>query len=128
MAARREFSKKVRLEIVRRAMDSQGRLRCEGCGLVLSGKRFEIDHTIAEALIIDKSAPLTADDGQLLGVACCHRGGQNKTATDVANIARAKRRAAKHVGIKKRPAFQKPPGSKYDWSRGRYIVQKDSSQ
>jgi hypothetical protein len=99
VAPRREFPKRIRAEIVNRAMDSQGRLRCEGCGLVLGAKKFDIDHTIPEALVIDKSKPLTAADGKLLGVACCHRGGQNKTADDVARIAKAKRASDRHLGI-----------------------------
>lgn len=96
---RREFSHKIRLVIVARAMNASGQVVCEGCGQILHMKKYEIDHTIAEALITDKAKPLTAKDGQLLGM-CCHRGEDGKTARDVSDIARAKRRAAKHLGIK----------------------------
>lgn len=107
---RREFPNRIRLEIVHRAMNAAGRVTCEGCGLVLGHRPYEIDHVIAEALVVDKSVPLTAADGQLLGVNCCHRGGRNKTATDAGDIARAKRREAKHRGAY-RPA-NPMPGSK----------------
>lgn len=93
--SRREFTKSVKAEIVRRAMVG-GTIFCEGCGLAL--KSFEIDHTIPDALILDKSRKLTAADGQLLGN-CCHRGPDGKTNKDVKAIAKAKRVEAKHVGI-----------------------------
>lgn len=92
---RREFTKAVKAEIVKRAM-RDGVIHCEGCGLSLGAKRFDIDHRTPDALEIDKSTKLTADDGQLLGWECCHKG---KTAKDVAVIAKAKRREAKHLGI-----------------------------
>jgi hypothetical protein len=102
MAGRREFSQKVRAEIVLRATNANGRVTCEGCGGVLKrGRRhYEFDHTIAEALFLDKSRPLTAKDGQLLGKECCHRGPDGKTAKDVAAIAEAKRREASHLGTR----------------------------
>lgn len=112
---RREFSKRLRLEIVDRAMNSAGQVVCEGCGLILASKRYEIDHIIPEALVVDKTKALTAADGQLLGASCCHRGGNNKTADDVARIAKAKRSAAKHVGIRRAPSM---PGSRLSkWKR-----------
>lgn len=96
---RREFTKSDKAAMVRRATrDNQ--IFCEGCGLNLTGKRIEFDHVIAEALILDKSRPLTPDDGQVLGYWCCHRGEDGKTAQDVAAIAEAKRREAKHFGIR----------------------------
>jgi hypothetical protein len=108
MPARREFSQKVRAEIVLRATNASGRVTCEGCGGVLKrGRRhYEIDHIHAEALaitggmIVDKSRKLTAKDGQLLGKECCHRGPDGKTAKDVAAIAKAKRREASHLGTR----------------------------
>jgi hypothetical protein len=106
--SRREFPRSVKAEIVKRAMDEKGRIRCEGCYGVV--RRFEIDHVIAEALVVDKTKPLTAKDGQLLGY-CCHRGEDGKTAQDVANIARAKRRGAKHDGYARRTS-RPIPGSK----------------
>ena len=84
---RREFSKPVKAEMFRRAT-VEGTTFCEGCGLAL--KKWEFDHTIAEALLLDKSRKLTAADGQLLGE-CCHRGEAGKTNKDVKIIAKAKR-------------------------------------
>jgi hypothetical protein len=115
---RREFSKRQRREIVARAMDANGRISCEGCGLVLGSKKYEIDHTIPEALILDKTRPLTIEDGKLLGVACCHRGGRNKTASDVAAIAKCVRLEDRRLGIRKPRGFPKPPpGYKHNWGK-----------
>lgn len=96
--ARREFSKTVYTQIVKRAMLPNGEIACEGCGLILGKKKYHVDHTIPDALQIDKSRKLTADDGKLLGVECCHK---PKTVEDVAVIAEAKRREEKHLGIKR---------------------------
>lgn len=96
MAARREFTKTVYAQIVKRAMQANGEIACEGCGLILGKKKYHVDHTIADGLQIDKSRKLTADDGKLLGVECCHA---PKTRTDVKVIAEAKRREAKFHGF-----------------------------
>lgn len=98
MTKRREFSKKVYAEIVRRSLDPKLGVVCEGCGLPLGKRKFHVDHTIPDALFLDKSRKLTADDGKLLGVECCHA---PKTKVDVAVIAEAKRREAKHNGVKR---------------------------
>jgi len=120
MTTRREFTKRQKAEIVHRAMNAAGRIACEGCGLVLGHRPYEIDHTIPEGLLIYRREPLTIAEGKLLGKACCHRGG--KTAKDVGDIARAVRREAKHLGIKKRTGFRKPPeGYRYDWRVGRVV-------
>jgi hypothetical protein len=102
---RREFTRAVKAEIVLRATNAQGVVCCEGCGLVLGKRKFEIDHILAEQLIVDKSRKLTAADGQLLGMECCHRGEDGKTNKDVAAIARAKRRQENDLGFatKKQP-------------------------
>lgn len=72
---RLEFSKDVRVEIFRRA-GGPGDLRCEGCGLSLKNKPFEVDHTIEEWEREDVAhglrPALTAADGKLLG-RCCHK-------------------------------------------------------
>jgi len=94
--ARREFTKTVYALIVKRAMQANGEIACEGCGLILGKKKFHVDHTIADGLQIDKSRKLTADDGKLLGVECCHA---PKTKDDVKVISKAKRVEANHVGI-----------------------------
>lgn len=116
---RREFPRSVKALIVHRAMNANGQIACEGCGLILGAKRYEIDHTIPEAMMTDKSAPLTAAEGKLLGAACCHAG---KTVKDVGAIAKAKRIEAKRLGIRKPTSFRKPPpGMRYDWRSGRYV-------
>ena len=99
---RREFPRAVKAQIIKRAMDPKGNISCEGCGLKLGKKPWHIDHTKPDALEIDKSRPLTAEEGRLLGWDCCHK---PKTADDVAKIARAKRRESRHLGIKKRSTF-----------------------
>lgn len=96
---RREFTKRQRAAIVQRAMDPSGVLVCEGCGLILGSKPYEIDHILAEALVVDKSAPLSIEDGQLLGKECCHRGG--KTQADLQKIRKADRQFKRHYGVTK---------------------------
>jgi hypothetical protein len=105
--ARREFTTAVYAQIVNRATQG-GQVRCEGCGLVLGKKPFHVDHTIPDALVLDKSRKLTAEDGKLLGVECCHK---PKTAqVDVPAIAKAKRREAKDKGITRPAGNLKGPG------------------
>jgi len=120
MSNRREFPDRIKVLILKRAMDENGRVRCEGCGGVLKAKNYEFDHRIAEALVVDKSKELTAADGQLLGP-CCHRGENGKTAKDVGIIAKAKRQERGHLRIKRPSGFQRPPGFRFDWSAGRYV-------
>jgi hypothetical protein len=121
---RREFTPMVYAEIVRRAMDANGQLWCEGCGELIKGKLYEVDHTIADGLILDKKRKLTAADGKLLGKKCCHG---PKSKDDVARIAKAKRVEAIHLNIKTRekqpirsPGFAKPAkakqASRWDWA------------
>ena len=109
MSKRREFTKAVKVEIIKRASDTILGLACEKCGTAV--KKFEIDHWIPDGLSVDKSAPLTAKDGMLLCLPC-HA---TKTAGDVPSIAKAKRIEAKHIGAT-RPegklqsrGFQKKP-------------------
>ena len=99
---RREFTKKLKREIIGRATDASGVVRCEGCGMDLTGKKFEIDHIIAESLVPEwrKSEPLSQKDGQLLGE-CCHRGDDGKTKKDVKAAAKTKRLYDKANGISK---------------------------
>jgi len=105
MARRREFTQDQREQIVARATDALGTIRCERCHEAQKPGGYEIDHVIAEALRpeADKRVRLTIAEGQLLGKACCHRGEGGKTNDDIAKIAQAKRRAAKHHGYAHRP-------------------------
>ena len=105
--ARREFSKTVYAEIVKRALHPKHGICCEGCGLVLGSKPYHVDHTKPDGMEVDKSRKLTADDGKLLGVECCHA---PKTKQDVADIAKAKRREARYLGMKKPAGKIKSPG------------------
>ncbi|MBZ9873122.1 hypothetical protein LB542_19935 [Mesorhizobium sp. BR1-1-9] len=99
--ARREFTRTIYAQIVHRATNALGQIQCEGCGLVLGKKPYHVDHTIPDALFLDKSRKLTAEDGRLLGKECCHDPKTRKV--DIPAIAEAKRREAKHLGIA-RPA------------------------
>ncbi|MGN6095456.1 MAG: hypothetical protein ACTHP8_04385 [Bosea sp. (in: a-proteobacteria)] len=96
MGGRREFSRSQKVAMLKRAMDERGCIRCEGCGLNVSGKVVEFDHIIPEALILDKTRELSIEDGRVLGRDCCHRAPGAKTARDLAAIAEAKRREARH--------------------------------
>ncbi|WP_267550304.1 hypothetical protein [Rhizobium rhizogenes] len=107
MSKRREFSKAVYAQIVHRAMLPGGEIACEGCGLVLGKKLYHIDHTIADGLQVDKSKKLTAADGKLLGVECCHK---PKTAVDVKVISKAKRVEANYLGFKAPKQKLRGPG------------------
>jgi 5-methylcytosine-specific restriction protein A len=67
---------------------------CHLCGGGIQGKGWEVEHVIPLAMG-------GADDETNMRPAhkACHA---PKTAEDVADIARAKRREARHIGIKKR--------------------------
>jgi 5-methylcytosine-specific restriction endonuclease McrA len=77
------------------------------------GERWDVEHIIPLAMG-------GADDESNMAPAhaACHA---PKTVEDVGRIAKAKRQKARHIGIKKRAAFQKPPGVKYDWKLGRNV-------
>ncbi|PTM40312.1 hypothetical protein [Bosea sp. 124] len=92
--------------MIKRAMARAGQIHCEGCGLNVTGKVIEFDHIVPEALILDKSAGLDIADGRVLGRDCCHRRPGGKTASDLSDIADAKRREAKHFGIRSKPGFR----------------------
>jgi hypothetical protein len=104
---RREFSKTVYAQIVKRAMHPVHGIFCEGCGQMLGLKKWHIDHIKPDGLEVDKSGKLTAAHGQLLGYDCCHK---PKTAEDVKVISQAKRREAKHLGMKRSKGIIKSPG------------------
>lgn len=100
MSLRRDFTRKQRAQIICRATNAQGLIVCEGCGLILGRKPYQIDHTLAEELILDKSRELTIEDGKLLGQACCHA---PKTADDIRMIRKSDRMRDKQTGAAKRP-------------------------
>jgi len=106
--SRREFSKPVKAEIVRRAMLPDGKIACEGCGLILGRKPYDIDHSIPDAMFLDKSRKLTAADGRLLGKECCHDPKTHEI--DLPAIAKVKRVEAKNLGVTKPAGNIKSPG------------------
>jgi hypothetical protein len=102
---RREFPIGIQLEIIRRATDEASRLHCEQCGLWLKSRNdWEIDHVISEGMrpAADRKRRLIPADGRLLCKAVCH---SSKTKHDLAEQARAKRREAHDLGLR-RPGKQ----------------------
>lgn len=93
-----EFSKKVRIAAFQRC---EG--KCQKCGANLKVGEGEYDHIIPLAL----TGESTLANCQVL-CKVCHRGAGAKTADDVKNISKAKRREEKHIGIKKRTALSQP--------------------
>lgn len=97
---RREFKRSVKVAIIKRAtkeLPSGFRYAaCEKCGMDCRG-RFVIDHIDPDALQIDKSKPLTAEEGQLLCLPC----NEIKTKKDIADIAKVKRQEAEYLGADK---------------------------
>jgi 5-methylcytosine-specific restriction protein A len=108
MTARRPLSPMRKL----RLFEDAGGI-CHICDLKISGK-WDVEHKIPLAL-----GGLDDETNMAPAHRACHA---PKTAEDVANIARAKRRKAKHLGIRKRSSFPKPPpGYKYDWGQRRLV-------
>ena len=97
--ARREFTKSTKVAIIKRATVG-GVTRCEECRCAVV--RFEIHHRKEDALEIDKSAKLTADDGLLL----CYPCHDELTRPFQTVIAKVRRIEAKHLGVRSSPAFQ----------------------
>ena len=91
--SRREFTKAVSVAIIKRASQNDVPY-CEECHQ--QATRFHIDHIDPDGLQTDKSKKLKPEEGRLLCLPC-HA---EKTKADVANIAKAKRREAKHLGVK----------------------------
>jgi hypothetical protein len=98
---RRNFSLAVQSQILARATDSAGMVKCERCKFWCKArKNYQIDHVIPEAMRpdADKTRPLVASEGQILCLKC-H--GRLKTLADLADIAKAKAREAAHKGLKR---------------------------
>ena len=85
---RREFPSKVRVAAFERA---QG--RCEECTALLLPGKYQYDHRIPDALGGEPTL-----DNCVVTCTTCH--GRKTATVDVPNIARAKRREARHIGAK----------------------------
>ena len=88
--ARKEFSKKIRVAVIKRAMKDNGIVYCEKCNL--PAKKFEIDHEKPDAM----GGEAKESNAVLLCIPC-HA---EKTKVDVKTIAKSKRVEAKHLGAK----------------------------
>lgn len=86
MRYRRDFPKKVKAEAFLRAKG-----QCEACEARLWPGRIQYDHQLPDAF---GGAP-TLENCRVLCIGC-HR---TKTRTDASDIAKAKRREAKHLGF-----------------------------
>ena len=96
---RKNFPKSVMLACIKRA--SRGDVAfCELCGAM--AKRFQVDHIDPDAL----TGQPTLENAQLACIPC-HK---EKTALDVAAIAKAKRREAVHLGATRPAAKINSPG------------------
>ena len=93
---RRNFTKAVMVARIK-AATVDGKIFCEGCGALC--KKFEIDHILADGMHTDadKDKSNSFENSRLLCIPC-HA---EKTKKDVANIARAKRVEARHLGAVK---------------------------
>ena len=92
---RKEFSKAVKVAATKRAT-RDGVTYCEGCGL--PAKRWHYDHDNPDGL----TGEPTLENCKLLCLPC-H---EEKTRQDVAAIAKAKRREARNLGIRKAPTLR----------------------
>jgi 5-methylcytosine-specific restriction enzyme A len=102
--SRKEFSTSVKVAAWKRC----GGL-CEECGDLLKPGRFQYDHDNPDGLTGEPTL-----DNCVVRCTPCH---SEKTKQDVANIAKAKRREAKALGIRKKSTFRrvhktKPPMTK----------------
>lgn len=98
---RREFSSKV---MAAAALRANG--KCEECTRRLMTGDFHYDHVVPDAL---GGEPTLANCAVLCKA--CH--GIKTHKADVPNIAKAKRRERKHLGIKKRSSFACSRDSKF---------------
>jgi 5-methylcytosine-specific restriction protein A len=100
MRDRREFSAKIKLLAWERAQGC-----CEICTRKLYPGDFHYDHINPDGL-----TGLPTLGNCSLVCRACHK---TKTKRDVANIARAKRRERKHIGIRKVSKFACSRGSRF---------------
>ena len=94
---RREFPKAIKVASIK-ANTRDNVTYCEGCGLPT--KRFHFDHKNPDGL----TGQPTLENCALLCLPC-H---DEKTKQDVADIAKAKRREAAHLGVRPAPKLKGP--------------------
>lgn len=92
---RREFSRSIKVAVIKRAT-VDGKTFCEECGAL--AKRWEIDHVRPDGLL----GEATIENAKLLCTPC-H---DEKTKSDVKQIAQAKRREAIHLGVRKKSSLR----------------------
>lgn len=93
--ARKEFTRAIKVAVIKRAT-VDGKTFCEECGCL--AKRWEIDHVRPDGLL----GEATIENAKLLCTPC-H---DEKTKSDVKQIAQAKRREAFHLGVRKKPSLR----------------------
>lgn len=114
MTKRKEFPTSVKAAAMKRCMVPNGVPKCEKCGVQIKGRYFAFDHVNPDGLTgeptLENCAVLCS---QFEG--SCH---DSKSRQDTSDIARAKRREAKNLGIKtKKRAF---PQRVDPWGKERY--------
>ena len=106
--SRSEFSTKVKERAWKRCAG-----KCEKCTAKLFPGKFDYDHIRADGL----GGEPTLENCQVLCAAC------HKTKThseDRPIMTKADNIRKKHLGINKPSGFRRPPGMKFNWSKGRY--------
>jgi 5-methylcytosine-specific restriction endonuclease McrA len=108
---RREFPDKVKLAAFQRC---GGCCEIPGCNAKLAPGKFTYDHRIPDQL----GGEPDLDNCQVI----CRECDKDKTSTDAGDIARAKRRERKHIGIRKRSTFPCGKDSKFKKKVGGEVV------
>jgi 5-methylcytosine-specific restriction protein A len=99
--ARREFSKAIKVAVVKRATRDHA-VYCEKCGAL--AKRWQIDHVIADAL----GGEPVIENAELICEPCY----SIKNPQDTKLAAKSKRREAAHLGVRKEPTLKTRPREK----------------
>jgi 5-methylcytosine-specific restriction endonuclease McrA len=103
---RKEFSKKVKEQVLERCTRDDGISYCEGCNLPFQG-RIEFDHVLPDGLGGDNSL----SNCQALCRRCHDHKSNRHLEGDKSKIAKADRIREKHLGIRK---------SKYRWGKRKW--------
>ena len=94
---RKEFSKAIKVQAIKRAT-RDGAVYCEMCGAL--AKTWEIDHANPDGLTGQPTL-----ENAVIACRPCHA---EKTKQDVGQIAKAKRREAKALGVRKAATLKGP--------------------